>query len=331
MNPAEPDSRLRELEQWLREDLSLPMTKMAPASSDASFRCYFRVWCGATSYIVMDAPPGKEDIRPFIQIGTLLEEIGLHVPGVLEQDLQRGFLLLTDLGSRQYLDELNEASAPRLYGDALRSLVKMQSCPREMLRQVATYERKLLLEEMALFREWYLERHLGISLSADQAEMLVSSFSYLVEAALEQPRVLVHRDYHSRNLMIAEPNPGILDFQDAVVGPVSYDLVSLLRDCYVAWPRQEVEQWVEWYYNMASQVGLLQQADMGQLLRWFDLMGVQRHLKAVGIFSRLDIRDGKPGYLKDIPRTLGHIEAVLPHYPELRGLQSVLSELPASR
>ncbi len=314
------DSRFAELQNWLCEELALPFVDIAPASADASFRRYFRVKYNGTTSIIMDAPPEREDTRPFVAISALLAGLGLHVPQVLEQDSRRGFLLLTDLGSRQYLGELGDSTAQQLYGDALQALIRLQSCPAAELQHIPDYDRALLQAEMALFRDWYLGRLLNISLTDEQQEMLEASFAFLVSAALEQPRVLVHRDYHSRNLMVDEPNPGVLDFQDAVVGPVSYDLVSLLRDCYISWPRERVADWVGQYHKQAASAGILPQMDIDQLMRWFDLMGVQRHLKAIGIFSRLNLRDGKPGYLKDIPRTMGYVEEVCRRYPELQGL-----------
>ncbi len=319
------DTRFALLQRWLSEDLALPVVDITPASADASFRRYFRIKHNGTTCIVMDAPPEKENIQPFITSSVLLTGLGLHVPEVLERDERHGFLLLTDLGSRQYLDELNDSSVQNLYGDALRALILLQSCPATELQRIPLYDRALLQAEMALFRDWYLQRLRNISLTGEQREMLDHAFLFLVSGALEQPRVLVHRDYHSRNLMISEPNPGVLDFQDAVAGPVSYDLVSLLRDCYIAWPREQVEDWVSQYHRQATSAGILQQADTGQLLRWFDLMGVQRHLKAIGIFSRLSIRDGKPGYLKDIPRTLHYVKDICCRYPELQGLEKIIS------
>ncbi len=318
------DLRYAQLQHWLRDELALPVVDIAPASADASFRRYFRVVFDGVTRIVMDAPPEKEPLQPFVSISALLSGLGLHVPKVLEQNERQGFLLLTDLGSRQYLDELNDQSVQQLYEDALQALILIQSCPAHRLRQLPRYDEAMLREEMELFREWYLRRSLQMTLTGKKQQMLGDAFDLLITAALEQPQVLVHRDYHSRNLMISVPNPGILDFQDAVIGPVSYDLVSLLRDCYVAWPREQVEGWVANYHSMATKGGGMQRVNIEQLLRWFDLMGVQRHLKAVGIFSRLDRRDGKPGYLKNIPRTLRYIEDVCHRYPELHGLKNVI-------
>jgi len=299
--------RLEQLKRWLESELEFSDYTLAPASSDASFRRYFRVMHDGASFIVMDAPPDREDSRPFIRVAKQLFDAGLNAPEVLDEDLQQGFLLLSDLGSTPYLGALNEAGVERLYGDALGALASIQTCACDGL---PPYDRALLLREMELFREWLVGKHLGIALSDAQHAMLDSAFALLADNALAQPRVFVHRDYHSRNLMVtARNNPGILDFQDAVCGPVTYDLVSLLRDCYIAWPRARVEDWALGYQELAIQTGILHEEheDPVQFLRWFDLMGVQRHLKASGIFARLNHRDGKPGYLGDIPRTLAYI------------------------
>ena len=308
------DPRFDQLQTWLRTVAGIRDYEIAPASVDASFRRYFRVRYDATSRIVMDAPPAQEDCRPYIHVSSLMAGIGLHVPEILKQDLQQGFLLLTDLGERMYLPELNTNTVEELYADAMQSLLRLQAHgPAEL----PPYDRNLLMTEMELFREWYLKRHLAMQLSEHDNAMIDAAFAYLADAALQQPRVIVHRDYHSRNLMISSPNPGILDFQDAVIGPVTYDLVSLLRDCYVAWPRQQVEKWVAQYYRQARRLDILSAVTESQFLSWFDLMGIQRHLKASGIFARLNYRDAKPGYLKDIPRTLGYVIDVGKDYPAL--------------
>ena len=312
--------RLEQLKQWLENELEFSDYTINPASSDASFRRYFRVVHNGENFIVMDAPPEQEDARPFIRVSRQLFDAGLHVPEVLDDDLGRGFLLLSDLGGQLYLGALNERSVERLYGDALGALATIQTCAAD---ELPPYERGLLLREMELFREWLLGKHLGITLDAAQERMLDEAFTLLADNALAQPQVFVHRDYHSRNLMVtARNNPGILDFQDAVRGPVTYDLVSLLRDCYIEWPRARVEEWALGYRELALQTGILRedQEDPQQFLRWFDLMGIQRHLKAAGIFARLNLRDGKPGYLADIPRTLDYIGGMAGHYPELEGL-----------
>lgn len=324
---ARLDHRLEALTVWIRATLS-PDSSLCPASGDASFRRYFRVTAGDRSYIAMDAPPGKEGVRPFLDVAARFRALGLNVPEVLAQDLDQGFLLLTDLGDQQYLAQLNEASVERLYGDALGALVVLQGGGLTDRHFLPEYSHELLMREMALFRDWYLQRHLGVILRPAQEAVLERAFEGLAQSALAQPQVWVHRDYHSRNLMVTPlNNPGILDFQDAVRGPITYDLVSLLRDCYIAWPRERVEDWVKGYHDLALQSGLPVCEDELEFLGWFDRMGVQRHLKASGIFARLNHRDGKPGYLKDIPRTLGYVLDVAARYPDLAPLHDLLGEL----
>ncbi|NNG12151.1 MAG: phosphotransferase [Halobacteria archaeon] len=314
--------RIEALKLWLQDELAFRDYTLNPASADASFRRYFRVAHDGASFIVMDAPPDKEDSRPYIRVARMLYDVGLNVPEIIDDDLEQGFLLLSDLGSRLYLDALNAENADRLYGDALGALATLQACT-QATGVLPDYDRTLLMSEMTLFRDWLVGKHLGIALTGRQAAMLDSAFELLAENALVQPQVCVHRDYHSRNLMVTtKNNPGILDFQDAVIGPVTYDLVSLLRDCYISWPRARVEDWALGYQELALQSGILRNEyeDPVQFLRWFDLMGVQRHLKAAGIFARLNHRDGKPGYLADIPRTLGYVTDVATRYRELTGL-----------
>ena len=319
--------RLAELQYWLADELGFGDYTIVPASSDASFRRYFRVTSGKTSQIVMDAPPDKEDCGPFISIATALADLGLNVPLILEADVKRGFLLMSDLGSVDYLQALNTQNVERLYGDAMHALQLLQTAPVKDAG-IPNYDRDLLLREMALFRDWYLARHLQLAMSEALSEVLEQCFAFLAEEALGQSRAWVHRDYHSRNLMVMETgNPGILDFQDAVIGPVTYDLVSLLRDCYVSWPQERVMGWVRDYLAISQANGMLSGIDPQQFQRWFDLMGVQRHLKAVGIFARLNHRDSKPGYLPDIPRTLGYVLEVSARYSELGPLRRLLEEL----
>jgi aminoglycoside/choline kinase family phosphotransferase len=311
--------RLEQLKHWLESELDFSEYTLNPASADASFRRYFRVIHKGESLIVMDAPAEKEDSRPFIDISRMFFDVGLNVPAVIDEDLQQGFLLLSDLGNQPYLEALTNDSVERLYGDALSALATIQSCIPDH-GALPCYTRTLLLSEMALFREWLLGKHLDIALDGGQAATVDAAFEQLADNALQQPQVCVHRDYHSRNLMLTERNnPGILDFQDAVIGPVTYDLVSLLRDCYIAWPRARVEDWALGYQQLALQSGILREEheDPVRFLRWFDLMGIQRHLKAAGIFARLNHRDGKPGYLGDIPRTLGYVVEVAQRYDEL--------------
>lgn len=320
---TEREYRMRD---WLATVLPGTLERIAPASSDASFRHYFRVWRNGQTWVVMDAPPDKEDCRPFIAIAQALRDLGLNTPEVLAEDLEQGWLLLSDLGPRQYLAELNPHSVSQLYGDALAALARLQVGGDPDSSLLPPYDAALLQREMELFREWFLGRLLGLELTAEEHRILDQAFAGLTAHALDQPRVWVHRDYHSRNLMVTDPdNPGVLDFQDAVVGAVTYDLASLLRDCYIAWPRAQVEAWALDYRQRLRASGMTGLDDADQFLRWFDLMGVQRHLKATGIFARLYLRDGKPGYLPDIPRTLGYVLEVATRYAELAPLRALLT------
>jgi len=312
--------RLAALNSWLGDDVGLLGYSIEAVSGDASFRRYFRVTgAGGERWVAMDAPPEREDCRPFVEIAEQLRSLGLHVPEIHAQQIELGFLLLEDLGAVHYLDLLDESTASRLYGDALAALAVVQACA--PTAGLPLYDGALLLREMELFREWLLQRHLGIRLDMAQNRTLDETFGLLVENALEQPRVCVLRDFHSRNLMVTSaPTPGILDFQDAVNGPVTYDLVSLLKDCYIDWDPERVKSWAVGYFHLAVQSSVLRDDHEAKFLRWFDLMGVQRHLKAAGIFARLQVRDGKPGYLGDIPRTLAYILKLEQTYPELEGL-----------
>ncbi len=323
------DERSASLHDWLTRDLGLSVRSLTPASADASFRRYFRVHLPRGTYIAMDAPPDKEDCRPFVRVAAAFAARGVNVPRIEAADLERGFLLLSDFGDRSYLSALDENSASGLYGDAIDTLLRLQGGGEPDDRVLPPYDETLLRQEMNLFRDWFLERHLGMVLTPAQAADWETVSEALVRCALAQPRVWVHRDYHSRNLMVlARDNPGVLDFQDAVLGPVTYDLVSLLRDCYVRWPEARVHDWLARYHHQARRVGLLGDVSPGQLQAWFDWMGVQRHLKAVGIFARLYHRDGKPRYLGDIPRTLGYLHMVSGRYRALAGLQRLLHALP---
>ncbi|MGH8545079.1 MAG: aminoglycoside phosphotransferase family protein, partial [Gammaproteobacteria bacterium] len=281
-----------DLKLWVTQILKTGEFQLSAASSDASFRHYWRIRHRDRSYIVMDAPPERETCDAFIDIAKRLGEAGLNAPKVLAGDLARGFLLLTDLGTRLYLDELQSDNAGQLYSNALNAVVAMQV--RADGRGLPPYDRDALMREMELFRGWLLAKELGLRLSAGQNASLDASFAFLAESALSQPRVFVHRDFHSRNLLVSVGNdPGILDFQDAVIGPVTYDVVSLLRDCYIRWPREEIEAWAAEYYRRALEHGILSGVSLTAFYRWFDLMGVQRHLKASGIFARLWHRDAK--------------------------------------
>jgi len=321
-----PDARRAELEHWLRRDLGLELAGVVPASEDASFRRYFRAQAGGRSYIVMDAPPGREDLAPYLSVAAALGGIGVNVPAVLEADRERGFLLLTDLGTTLYLDSLavrDEVDA--LYRDATQTLLVIQSRGLAAAAELAPYDVTLLERELELFPDWFLARHLGAPAAAAERALLKRAAAVLTGAALEQPQVFVHRDYHSRNLMrTAVRNPGVIDFQDAVRGAIAYDLVSLFKDCYIAWPRARVLDWVYDYRRRALAAGLAIPGSAAEFVRWFDLMGVQRHLKVLGIFARLWYRDGKPGYLRDLPRVLDYLLAITPAYAELGELDRFL-------
>ncbi|MGB6451835.1 MAG: phosphotransferase, partial [Steroidobacteraceae bacterium] len=293
------DARLALVLDWLARDVGLDVERIEPASSDASFRRYFRVFHRRGTLIVMDAPPDHEDVRPYVKVSGLLESLGVHVPRIHESDSPRGLLLLEDLGATPYLSRLKGDGDPdALYGDALDALADIQARGGEAAGALAPYDREILLREMALMPEWFCGRHLQMELAPDERELLSRSFERLIREALAQPQVFVHRDYHSRNLMVVEPrNPGVLDFQDALRGPIGYDLVSLLKDCYIAWPRERVTGWVSAYRARLLARGAQAGGSDGELLRWFDLIGAQRHLKVLGIFARLWYRDGKPAYL----------------------------------
>jgi len=315
-------ARLKQIHHWIRHSLGITEYTIAPASADASFRRYFRLTYNGESRIVMDAPPERESCNAYIDIATRLRAAGVHVPAILEKDLDQGFLLLSDLGTELYVDALTESTADRLYDDALRALAAIQA--HADMQGLPPYDERLLLKEMMLFPDWLLGRHLQIKLPEEQQDGLRRVFAFLITNALEQPRVFVHRDYHSRNLMVCPGhNPGIVDFQDAVAGPVIYDLVSLLKDCYIKWPRQRVNDWVLGYYRTIRLPAAVPEATF---LRWFDLMGVQRQLKASGIFARLYHRDQKSGYLKDVPRTLSYILDLGQEYAELQFLIDLIRD-----
>lgn len=323
------DSRLTELTQWL-DTLSAPhllAESVRPASSDASFRRYFRVDGGdGTTYIAMDAPPPQEDVRPFIHVAELFGSTGVSVPQVLAQDVERGFLLLSDLGNTTYLHQLNADTAYKLYMDAIDSLVLLQAQSRPGV--LPEYDRELLLREMQLFPDWYINKHLGVTLSESQQGVLNKVFDRILANNLAQPQVFVHRDYHSRNLMVLDKGgPGILDFQDAVYGPLTYDLVSLLRDAYIEWDEEMVLDWAIRYWERARRAGLPVRADIDAFYQDFEFMGLQRHLKVLGIFARLYHRDGKDGYLKDLPLVMQYTRKVAGRYKELAPLLKLLDEL----
>ena len=323
------DPRLAQLKEWLP---SLPAVRVLPetvrpASSDASFRRYFRVdGADGGTYIVMDAPPPQEDVRPFIHVAEVFGGANVSVPKILEQDIERGFLLLSDLGSTTYLRQLNHDSAHKLYLDAIDALVLLQAQSKPGV--LPEYDRALLHRELMLFPDWYVGKHLGLSLDDKQAEALNKVFDTLLANNLAQPQVYVHRDYHSRNLMVmSQGNPGILDFQDAVYGPITYDLVSLLRDAYIQWDEEMVLDWTIRYWERARRAGLPVNPDIDAFYRDFEFMGLQRHLKVLGIFARLYHRDGKDAYLKDMPLVMEYTRKAAGRYNALAPLIRLLDEL----
>ncbi|MGB8434987.1 MAG: phosphotransferase [Burkholderiales bacterium] len=320
--------RLEELQQWLASHYPSGSFHLTPASADASFRRYFRVHLAegdARSVIAMDAPPQREDCRPFIHVAGLLLEAGLNAPRILAQDLARGFLLLTDLGSTTYLAALDASNADTLFADAVDALVRWQLASRPA--ELPPYDEALLRRELDLFPEWYVARHLGITPSDAQRQAIESTFRLVLASNLAQPKVFVHRDYMPRNLMVSDPNPGILDFQDAVFGPISYDVASLFRDAFVSWPEERVIDWTVRYWEKARRAGLPVDADFGAFYQDLEWMGLQRHLKVLGIFARLQYRDGKPDYLGDAPRFLAYVRATCERYAALAPLARLLDQL----
>ena len=329
------DIRLQSLKVWLDEQLSalfvakdwgaVPPATLTAASSDASFRRYFR-WQGAgRTFIVMDAPPPQENCQPFVDIANLLRTSGINVPCIHAQDLTQGFLLLGDLGRQTYLDVIDADNADGLFADAIDALLAFQQLP--MDAPLPNYDVALLRRELELFPEWYVKRHLGRELDQTQLANWRNVSHLLIESALAQPKVLVHRDYMPRNLMVSEPNPGVLDFQDAVYGPVTYDVTCLFKDAFLSWPQERVSGWLELYWDKARALGIPVHEDFASFERASDLMGVQRHLKVIGIFARICHRDGKPRYLEDVPRFFSYIEAVLSRRPELAELGQLLTSL----
>ncbi|QWD62775.1 aminoglycoside phosphotransferase family protein [Polynucleobacter sp. MWH-UH25E] len=323
------DSRLNTLKNWLKAlqaNWQLDLDTLAPASADASFRRYFRIRSQNPKFgtlIIMDAPPQHEPLDAFIQVDLLLSEAGLNVPKILEQNASEGFLLLNDLGNQTYLAALNNQTANALYQDATHALIQMQLASKPNV--LPNYDEALLQRELDLLPDWYLKVHLQIELTDIQKQQLKDAFALIIENNLAQAKVYVHRDYHSRNLMVtAENNPGVIDFQDAVYGPITYDAASLWRDAYICWPEERVIDWVIKFWEQGRTAGLPMPDDFGQFYRDFEWMGLQRHLKVLGIFARLFHRDGKDGYLKDIPLVLEYAIATANRYIELKPLARIL-------
>jgi aminoglycoside/choline kinase family phosphotransferase len=313
------------LQEWLAGALAGQSFSLAPASADASFRRYFRVTLAGSTLIAMDAPPPQEDCRPFVRVAGLMKEAGLHVPAVIAQDIDAGFLLLSDLGNTTYLSALNEQNADALFRDAIDALIRWQGASRPGV--LPEYDDALLRRELALFPDWYLARHLELTLTPTQQEALQSVFSLIVASNLAQPRVYVHRDYMPRNLMLSDPNPGVLDFQDAVHGPITYDVASLFKDAFISWEEPRVLDWTVRYWEKARAAGLPVNPDFGEFYRDFEWMGLQRHLKVLGIFARICHRDGKPHYVRDTPRFLAYVRAVAQRYGALAPLLHLLDRI----
>lgn len=318
------DQRLANLHDWLKSQLQTTDFILTPLAADASFRRYFRLVRNQQSWIVMDAPPDKEDTLPFVTIAKLFAQQGLCVPEIFAANLAAGFLLLSDLGDDLYFRILNPDNADLLYKNAIKDLLIIQSCRQNQTYHFPVFE-PLMIEELQRFREWYLIKHLNLTLTDNEETLLTATFEKLVTSAVQQPQVCVHRDYHSRNLLRLTNNQvGILDFQDAVWGPITYDLVSLIRDCYIAWPNEQVEQWALNYFQLATHNGILTEKNPQEFLRWFDWMGIQRHLKAIYIFARKWHRDQNPNYLAEIPRTLTYVMNVTEKYSEFAQFRNFL-------
>lgn len=317
--------RLQQLTEWLHTLYPDQPFTIAAASADASFRRYFRATFADRTLIVMDAPPQHENCAPFIQIARLFGNAGVNVPRVIAQNLEQGFLLLSDLGNTTYLQHLNIDSARQLYDDACNALIQIQLASKNNV--LPPYDEALLMREMRLFPEWYIGKHLQLTLNEKQTITLETAFQRIAQNNLAQPQVYVHRDYHSRNLMVTSPNPGILDFQDAVYGPITYDLASLFKDAYIGWREADVLDWLIRYWENARKTGLPVHEDFGNFYRDYEWMGVQRHLKVLGIFARLSHRDGKDSYLQDMPLVMNYLRRACERYIDLKPLLNLLNEL----
>lgn len=316
------DIRLEQLTHWIQQEI--PHATIEVASADASFRRYFRIHDEEKTYIAMDAPPEQEDCSQFINITQRLRNAKVHAPELIKQNLALGFLLLEDFGDIPYLDQLNDLSADNLYSEALEALIKIQKADIDGL---AEYDEELLLLEMGFMPEWFLATHLGITPNEKQQKIIDRIFNVISATVSQQPQVFVHRDFHSRNLMVTpNNNPGVIDYQDAVLGPITYDLVSLFRDCYIQWPNERIAKWAFQYKRLAEKEGLIENVSNDQFIQWFDYMGLQRHIKVLGIFARLNHRDGKSNYLNDLPLTLHYVMEVANKYPLTRPLVDLFNE-----
>ena len=326
--PSSPEPRIDALNTWLAPELKregITGYTLAPASADASFRRYFRITSSAGTRIVMDAPPEQEDCRAFVKVAGLMRAAGVNAPEVLAADLSQGFLLLTDLGRQTYLDVIKEDNADPLFREANESLIKWQLATKPDV--LPEYGEAQIAQELALFPDWYIARHVGATMSEKQRNTLQAAFTLIAQHALGQARVYVHSDFMPRNLMISDPNPGVLDFQDAVYGPISYDIASLYRDAFVTWEEERVLDGTIRYWEKARQAGLPMPAHFGDFYRDVEWMGLQRHLRILGIFARLNYRDGKPMYLNDAPRFVHYVRKTCERYGVLKPLLRLFDEL----
>lgn len=319
------DTRRQQLSEWASHTLSAPAIDLAMVSGDASFRRYFRFKHGSQSIVAVDAPPQHENNQAFVTVGHLLAKQGLVVPQFIAVDLEQGFLLVSDLGDRLYLDELKQDNADTMYREAIDALVQMQHVDLSS-QPLPLYNKEKLMVELNLFNQWFIQRHLNLTLSNNELKIVERLFEDLLDSALSQQQVFVHRDFHSRNLMICTPrSPGIIDFQDAVVGPISYDLVSLLKDCYIQWPAQEVSKWCHYYHQNAVQLGLLE-TSFEDFYQQFEWMGMQRHIKVLGIFCRLNYRDSKSHYLNDLPLVFDYVMQAAKKYSQFTDFANLMQQ-----
>jgi aminoglycoside/choline kinase family phosphotransferase len=323
------DDRFRALEAWLEAHLGHGAQRIERASTDASFRRYFRVFTADGTRIAMDAPPERENSKAFVQVAGLMRDAGLNVPRILAQDLAQGFLLLTDLGTRPYIAALREEAPGPLLDDATRALVRWQAASRPGV--LPEYDEALLRRELDLFPDWYIARHLGVELSSAQRATMDGVFRRILDRNLAEARVFVHRDFMPRNLMVSDPNPGVLDFQDAVHGPVSYDIACLMRDAFISWDEERVLDVTIRYWEKARNAGIPVPDDFARFWHDVEWMGLQRHLKVLGIFARLKYRDGKGAYLEDAPRFLGYVRHATKRYRDLAPLGALIDELEGAR
>ncbi|NUS61609.1 MAG: phosphotransferase [Lysobacter sp.] len=306
---------------WARQALGDPALGLARASTDAGFRSYWRTLGAEPSRIVMDSPPDKEDVRPWLRIRAMLESAGVRVPQLIAEDAEHGFLVLEDLGPDTYLHVLHADNADALFDDAVDQLLKLQTVA--VPDDFPKYDEALLLRELRLFDEWFLGRHLAVVPDAHDEANLERIHRLLIDAALKQPQVFVHRDFMPRNLMPANDGPAVLDFQDAVRGPIAYDALCLFKDAFVSWPQARIDAWLDRYHARAKDAGL-PVPSLEQFRRDVDWIGVHRHLKVIGIFARLHHRDAKSHYIEDAPRFFAYLDHVLPKYPELAPLAALI-------